>query len=59
MRLSRRAFAHRPVYFKSLRLVGSLGCGTTGGTCELYGADNGVAGVHQLEALEVEVTDGH
>ena len=29
--------------------------GTAGGTCELYGADNCVLGVHQLEALEVEV----
>lgn len=39
-----------------LLLVGFCHC-TTGGTCELHGADYGVLRVHQFETLEVEVAD--
>ncbi len=36
----------------------SLGCGTTSCTGQLYCADNGVLGVHQLKTLEMEVAYG-
>lgn len=39
-------------------LFGGSG-GTTGGTCQLDGADNGVLGVHQFEFVEVEVANLH
>ena len=35
-------------------MIMPLCSGTTCGTCELYGADNGVLGVDELEAFEVE-----
>ena len=41
---------------KWCRLLG-VSLSTAGGTCELYGADNGVLSVNELETFEVEVAD--